>query len=65
MSSLPCGVFGCSFLFHSHNPNLNKLEPRVLKCVFIGYPHNKRKGTNVIIVKVVVSISPWMSHFMK
>jgi len=50
--------------FFTLNPNLNKLDPRVLKCVFIGYPHN-RKGTNVIIVRVVVSISPWMTHFMR
>ncbi|RDX99827.1 hypothetical protein CR513_17069, partial [Mucuna pruriens] len=42
MLSLPSRVFGCVAFVHSHNPHLGKLNPRAIKCVFIGYPSNKK-----------------------
>ncbi|RDX98644.1 hypothetical protein CR513_18402, partial [Mucuna pruriens] len=42
MLSLPSRVFGYVALVHSHNPHHGKLDPRVVKCVFIGYPSNKK-----------------------
>ncbi|RDX89132.1 hypothetical protein CR513_29178, partial [Mucuna pruriens] len=41
MLSLPSLVFGCVAFIHSHNPHCGKLDPRVVKYVFIGYPSNK------------------------
>ncbi|RDX63025.1 hypothetical protein CR513_58589, partial [Mucuna pruriens] len=42
MLSLPSRVFGCVAFVHSYNPHRGKLDPRVIKCVFIGYPSNKK-----------------------
>ncbi|RDX84090.1 hypothetical protein CR513_34917, partial [Mucuna pruriens] len=36
MLSLPSRVFGCVVFIHSHNPHHGKLDPRDVKCVFIG-----------------------------
>ncbi|RDX67440.1 hypothetical protein CR513_53685, partial [Mucuna pruriens] len=41
MLSLPSHIFGCVTFVHSHNPHRGKLDPRAVKCVFIGYPSNK------------------------
>ncbi|RDX60913.1 hypothetical protein CR513_60910, partial [Mucuna pruriens] len=43
MLSLPSQVFGCVVFARSHNPYRRKLDPRVVKCVFIGYPSNKKE----------------------
>ncbi|RDX81064.1 hypothetical protein CR513_38300, partial [Mucuna pruriens] len=43
MLSLPSCVFGCVIFIHSHNPYREKLDPRAIKCVFIGY-HSNKKG---------------------
>ncbi|RDX71963.1 hypothetical protein CR513_48619, partial [Mucuna pruriens] len=42
MLSLPSHVFGCVAFVHSHNPHHGKLDPKAVKCVFIGYPSNKK-----------------------
>ncbi|RDX70624.1 hypothetical protein CR513_50118, partial [Mucuna pruriens] len=42
MLSLPSRVFGCVAFVHSHNPHRGKLDPKTVKCVFIGYPSNKK-----------------------
>ncbi|RDY07811.1 hypothetical protein CR513_08019, partial [Mucuna pruriens] len=42
MLSLPSRVFGCVAFVHSHDPHHGKLDPRAIKCVFIGYPSNKK-----------------------
>ncbi|RDX81891.1 hypothetical protein CR513_37383, partial [Mucuna pruriens] len=42
LKRLPSRVFGCVAFVHSHNPHHRKLDPRVVKCVFIGYPSNKK-----------------------
>lgn len=35
--SLPPRVFGCTVYVHLSKHNRNKLEPRAIKCVFVGY----------------------------
>ncbi|RDX65646.1 putative mitochondrial protein, partial [Mucuna pruriens] len=42
MLSLPSHVFGCVVFVHSHNTHHGKLDLRAVKCVFIGYPSNKK-----------------------
>ena len=37
MSSLQNRVFGCSAFVHVHGPHRGKLDPRAIKCIFIGY----------------------------
>ncbi|RDX82741.1 hypothetical protein CR513_36426, partial [Mucuna pruriens] len=41
MLSLSSCVFGCVTFIHSHY-HRGKLDPRAVKCVFIGYPSNKK-----------------------
>ncbi|RDX70558.1 hypothetical protein CR513_50187, partial [Mucuna pruriens] len=42
MLRLPSRVFGCIAFVHSHSPHRGKLDPKAVKCVFIGYPSNKK-----------------------
>ena len=35
-------VFGCPTFVHVHSPYRGKLDPRVIKCVFIDYAPNKK-----------------------
>lgn len=35
-------VFGCSSFVHIHSHNHGKLEPRSIKCVFLGYSPNQK-----------------------
>ena len=37
LNTLPPKVFGCVVYIYENNPNRHKLEPRVFKCIFIGY----------------------------
>ena len=34
---IPPKVFGCVSFVHNHYPTRKKLDPRALKCVFLGY----------------------------
>nr|XP_004513812.1 uncharacterized protein LOC101489272 [Cicer arietinum] len=42
LSSIPPKVFGCTAFVHDNQPNKGKLEPKSLKCIFLGYPPNKK-----------------------
>nr|KYP54934.1 Retrovirus-related Pol polyprotein from transposon TNT 1-94 [Cajanus cajan] len=42
MTSLQSRVFGCSVFVHVHSTHRGKLDPRAIKCVFIGYASNKK-----------------------
>ena len=42
VSNLPPKVFGCTTFVHLHKPLRNKLEPRALKCVFVGYAQHQK-----------------------
>ncbi|XP_075104004.1 uncharacterized protein LOC142178437 isoform X2 [Nicotiana tabacum] len=35
---LPLKVFGCTCFVHDHSPGSDKLQPKSIKCVFLGYP---------------------------
>lgn len=37
VSNLPLKTFGCASYVHVSSPNHSKLDPRALKCVFLGY----------------------------
>ncbi|RDX68739.1 hypothetical protein CR513_52235, partial [Mucuna pruriens] len=43
MLSLLSRIFRCVAFVHSHNPHREKLDPRDVKCVFIGYSSNKKE----------------------
>lgn len=35
-------VFECSTFIHNHQPHCSKLDPKSIKCIFLGYsPHQK------------------------
>jgi hypothetical protein len=34
---LPLQVFGCVCFVHLYGPSRGKLDPRALKCIFLGY----------------------------
>ena len=35
-------VFGCVCFVHDYRSNVGKLDPHAIKCVFVGYPPNKK-----------------------
>ncbi|KAK4391658.1 Retrovirus-related Pol polyprotein from transposon RE2 [Sesamum angolense] len=35
-------VFGCVYFVHIHSPNLDKLSPRSVKCIFLGYSRTQK-----------------------
>ena len=41
-SSLPLKIFGCTAFVHVHSQNRSKLDPKAIKCVFIGYSSTQR-----------------------
>ena len=41
-SSLQPHIFGCTSYVHDHNSTKSKLDPRALKCVFLGYSPSKK-----------------------
>lgn len=36
-SKLPPKIFGCVFYVHNHKYQRSKLDPRALRCIFVGY----------------------------
>jgi hypothetical protein len=42
VSHLQLRVFGCTAFVHLHKPLRNKLEPRALKCIFVGYAQHQK-----------------------
>ena len=35
-------LFGCTCFVRDHRPSVGKLDPRAIKCIFIGYPAGQR-----------------------
>ena len=58
-SNLPLKIFKCTTYVHIFNKNQFKLDPRVEKCIFIGYALNKKgyKCFNLKTGKTVVSMN--------
>uniref|UniRef100_A0A6N2MZF3 Integrase catalytic domain-containing protein n=1 Tax=Salix viminalis TaxID=40686 RepID=A0A6N2MZF3_SALVM len=50
-------VFGCTCFVHIHSTQRDKLEPRAVKCIFLGYSHTQKgyKCYDVTRQKVYVS----------
>lgn len=40
--SLPLRIFGCTCYDHALDPSRNKLDPRSIKCVFLGYSRTQK-----------------------
>ena len=54
LSNLDPKVFGCSVFVHIHQPHRSKLDPRSIKCIFLGYSsHQKGYKCNSPITKRV------------
>lgn len=41
-SSIPLKTFGCTVFVHDHQKNKSKLDPKSIKCVFIGYSSTQK-----------------------
>ncbi|PON38652.1 hypothetical protein PanWU01x14_311080 [Parasponia andersonii] len=57
-TSIPLKVFGSIAFVHNHNPKRTKLDPKVHKCIFVGYSTNQRgyKCFDPILRKMFVSM---------
>ena len=64
ISIVPPKIFGCSVFVHINQQHRSKLDPRSLKCIFLGYSANK-KGISVTLRSQENSTIQWMSHFLK
>ena len=42
LSNIPLKVFGCTSFVHIHSQHWGKLDPRSLKCIFLGYSSNQK-----------------------
>ncbi|KAK0593418.1 hypothetical protein LWI29_036352 [Acer saccharum] len=42
ISSLPLKVFGCTAFVHIHQHHRSKLDPKAIKCLFLGYSPTKK-----------------------
>ncbi|RDX77884.1 hypothetical protein CR513_41923, partial [Mucuna pruriens] len=75
MLSLTNHLFGCVTFVHSHNPHCGKLDPRVVKCVFISYPSNKKgfkcyylpshQGESYLKVEPIIKSLPFLLKMFK
>jgi IS30 family transposase len=45
---VPPKIFGCVYFVHDYRNSVGKLDPRALKCVFMGYPPSK-KGLQMLV----------------
>lgn len=57
-SNLPLKIFGCTTFVHVYSHHRTKLDPRSIKCVFIGYSPTKKgyKYYDPITRKVFVTL---------
>ncbi|RVW99246.1 Retrovirus-related Pol polyprotein from transposon TNT 1-94 [Vitis vinifera] len=46
ISTVPPKIFGCSVFVHINQQHRSKLDPRSLKCIFLGYSSNQKRGEN-------------------
>ena len=58
--NLPPHVFGCVVFVHLHKRQRNKLTPRALRCVFLGYMLLIKRGTDAITLQANECLLQWM-----
>lgn len=46
---IPPKIFGCTCFVQDVKPRVSKLDPRALKCVFLGYSRTQRRDISVIL----------------
>lgn len=63
-SFLPLKVFGCICYIHVPKLDRSKLDPKALKCIFLGFALN-HKGCRCNYPSTRKCIVPWTSHFMR
>ena len=63
-SDLPLWIFGCTVFVHVSSHLRTKLEPRALKCVFLGYS-STQKGYKCYDPSSRKYFSVWMSPFFR
>ena len=42
LTKLPLKIFGCTTFVHIHSQNHSKLDPKAIKCIFLGYSSNQK-----------------------
>lgn len=62
-TGLTLKIFGCTAFVHEHK-NVGKLEPRAIKCVFVGYSPTQ-KGYKCFDPKKKENVCHWMLHSLK
>ena len=62
-------IFGCSAFVHVHSHNRGKLDPRAIKCIFVGYS-STQKGykcyhppTRIFFVSIDVTFEEQKPYF--
>jgi hypothetical protein len=62
---VPPRVFGCVCFVHDHRPSVGKLDPQVVKCVFVGYASTQKgyKCWDPIRRRLFVSIDVTFREF--
>ena len=64
-SDLPLKIFRCTVFVHVPTRFLSKFDPRIEKCIFLGYAPNKKKGISVLILLLGKFMLVWMSTLLK
>ena len=57
-------VFECTYFVHIPKQQRDKLDPKAIKCIFVGYQVHK-KGTTAILQKRGKYLLTWMCDFIK
>ena len=61
---LPPQIFGCVVYVHLHKNQRTKLDPCVVRYIFLGYAHIRRV-TDAMILLLGDFMLPWMLLFLK
>ncbi|PON59889.1 hypothetical protein PanWU01x14_156080 [Parasponia andersonii] len=62
-NSLPLKIFGCVAYVHLSPRERSKLDPRDLKCIFLGYSPNKRASSVFIHLPMDVKFFENLAYY--